>query len=294
MSAPGHVRRLVRTLADGGAHVVVHIDARSDIEPFRETGSAALFLADRVKVHWGGWSQVQATLAMLRAGRESFPDATHFWLISGDTYPLRSVATLNAFLDREPRAQYINVVSMPSRELQKPLTRLSHIYVEHDRNSWVHRPLMLLHDYVPRPYRRGMLPYAGSQWWTITREAADLLLAVDVERDSFARLAKASFIPDEHYIQTLLGNSEFAESIRAGLMYSDWRPGAGKVPRVLAEDNITILEEMSGDAAKTGVGVRLVARKFSDQTADIADAIEERLWPLPLPAPASKRNITKA
>ena len=56
-------------------------------------------LAKSVKCGWGEWSLVQATLNMIEAGVKAFPDATHFFLISGDCMPVKPAAHVHAALE---------------------------------------------------------------------------------------------------------------------------------------------------------------------------------------------------
>jgi hypothetical protein len=274
---------------EGGADVVAHVDAKVDPKPFcAGAPSEVRFVADRVGVQWGGWSLVAATLRSLRDGLADFPTATHFSLISGDSYPLRPVPTISAYLDEQPGVNFLSAVTMPSTREGKPLTRLSHHWIEHDpRTDRFAHALNAWYRIARRPYRRslgGMRPYGGSSWFTITRDSAEYVLGHSDPRDPFVRLCTSSLCPDEHFIHTILMNSEHAERVKANLMYADFSGGWDSPPALTAE-HIRTLAQLPGSTRDTysfGRQTLAFARKFGDASPEIVDLVEETCWPLPL------------
>lgn len=88
---PQHLGALIEQLDDGNAHFFVHIDRKSDIEPFRNAvkSERAVFLDKRLPITWGKWNLVQATLDLLQRAYHESPSA-HYQLLSGDSYPIKS------------------------------------------------------------------------------------------------------------------------------------------------------------------------------------------------------------
>ena len=54
------------------------------------TENENVVFAKRVRCGWGEWSLVQSTLNALELAEKTFPDATNFFLISGDCMPAKS------------------------------------------------------------------------------------------------------------------------------------------------------------------------------------------------------------
>lgn len=98
---PPQVLRLVRALADGpSARVLVRHDGRrSRLERAAIEAAGAEVIDDDIEVEWGRWSQLESILGCLReAGRRHDPDWT--LVVSGQDYPLRSMAAIEADLAR--------------------------------------------------------------------------------------------------------------------------------------------------------------------------------------------------
>lgn len=293
---PAHFHRLVRALTAHSA-VVAHIDARVDERPFHSDDPRLSFVSDRVRVTWGGFSQVEATLALLRSARSLHPDATHIWFISGDSYPTRDPRALHEMLADNPDRQLINIRPMPAPEMGKPITRLSRLWIPHDPRT---NPLALgfkaIQRIVPQPYRRsleGLRPYAGSNWFALSAAAVDWILARSQELPRFRRLCRHTICSDEHYLQTLFGDSPFlADAVPVG-MFADFTTPPGPWPCVLGVDQIDRIVASAESGATSGYGTTTTyfARKFRDDSVDLLREIEERLWPLPLTEPSRARFV---
>ncbi|MFY0407329.1 beta-1,6-N-acetylglucosaminyltransferase [Solicola sp. PLA-1-18] len=287
-AAPAHLARLVEALGEEGDAVVVHVDGKVDEAPFRRAAPDAHFVAERVRVRWAGFSTVQAMLNLLRTSRREVPDADHYWLVSGDAYPLRSVAGLRAHLAAHPGAEYLSLVPMPSVEMEKPLSRISHPYLEHDprKHPWLHRLVLAVHLRLPRPYKRalgGLQPWCGSPWFTFTADAVDHVLRETDARPEYVRLMRRSFCVDEHYFQTLIGSSSFLSRCRPSLQYHDFRPD-GDLPRPaqIAPRHVDELAAFVDHPPVDAYGEReyLFARKFNDGAPEVVDLVRDRLWGL--------------
>jgi hypothetical protein len=92
-----------------GDYVAIHFDARARDADYAAITSAladnagVVFAKKRIKCGWGAWSLVQATLVTVDMAEQSFPDATHFYMLSGDCLPVKSAAYAHRFLDDADR-----------------------------------------------------------------------------------------------------------------------------------------------------------------------------------------------
>jgi len=83
-----------RVLTAKGDYLAIHIDANAGAGFFETikagvAGNSSVVFAKRVKCGWGEWSLVKASLNMIDVAADSFKDATHFFLMSGDCMPVK-------------------------------------------------------------------------------------------------------------------------------------------------------------------------------------------------------------
>lgn len=90
---PKQINKLIQVLSHPDVDLYVHIDKKSEIsaEQINLNTSNVKILndEDRVDVRWGTFSQVKATLNLLKEAYEKKYD--YYWLISGQDFPLVSV-----------------------------------------------------------------------------------------------------------------------------------------------------------------------------------------------------------
>jgi len=67
-----------------------------------------------------------------------------------------------------------------------------------------------------------LIPYGGSTWWALSREACELVTAFVARERDFVRFFHHVICPDESFFQTIVGNSELRSQIRRNVTYVDW------------------------------------------------------------------------
>lgn len=284
-ASPNHFARHIDALTCGGNRAVVHVDAKTNIDPFRGANPAATFVEDRVRVNWGGFSIVEATLRMMRAAVAAVPDADWYALTSGDAYPLRDQGAIEEFLNSDGGAAYMSILPMPSPGVDKPLRRLSGYYIEHDpRTTKASAFYKAVHRLIHRNYGRalgGMRPYAGSQWAVWRADVVRYLIEQVDTRPGFVEFCRNTHIPDEHFFQILLGNSPFADAVRPGVMYSDFSRTSGG-PAILGDGHVERwrTSPLTWSSAY-GHHELLFARKFPDDSADLVARVQRQVWQVP-------------
>ncbi len=87
-----HLADMIRLLADEHAFFFIHIDKKSDIEPFRKAirSPQCFFTEKRVTINWGGWSMVEATLNLIRAALDHDAQFKYYQLLSDSCFPIKS------------------------------------------------------------------------------------------------------------------------------------------------------------------------------------------------------------
>lgn len=141
---PGRLKNLIQKLSAPWVSIYIHIDAKVDIEPFRplqNLKNVTLLEDTRIKVYWGGWSQVEATLAIMRiALKQKRHD--RLVLMSGSCYPLFSQEYIRSFF-KGNNLEYLSSAKMPNPNNGKPLTRLTRWRLEGGSREQGLKPLSI-------------------------------------------------------------------------------------------------------------------------------------------------------
>src|SRR4051812_36124314 len=108
---PAQVIRLVNVLRHPDTDIYVHVDKKVPIEPYLQLASLpnVYLIQDRVKVFWGGYSVVQATLNSFRQIIGSGIKYDFINLLSGQSYPLKPAAVIHKFLSDNPGKLFMNI-----------------------------------------------------------------------------------------------------------------------------------------------------------------------------------------
>lgn len=278
---PRHLRRLLTSLASLDSSCFVHIDKKSTIDLRKLSSDTVYFLHNRIEVHWGDFSIVEATLALIERALRDPRRFDRITLLSGSDYPIRSVQYIECFFKRHHSAEFIDVVPMPSEVHNKPLHRLTRFRPRASENpikTIVRKSLQNI-GLIPRErdYKRalgGLAPYAGSQWWSLTRDACEYVERFISVNPNVVNFFRNTLIPDEMFFQTIVANSPFKENVRSNLTFADWSAG-GPSPALLSNRHVELFASITKSGPGNGLGDDeiLFARKFSDENQDVVNAI---------------------
>jgi hypothetical protein len=284
-----HLQRLIAALSSGSpgsCSFFIHIDRKADIAPFLTLkGSNIHFVQERVSVFWGDFSQVEATLALVRTALADLCRFDRLVLLSGVDYPLRSASSIERFFESKPNAEFMNLVAMPADAVGKPISRLTTYRLRPGDKliARVMQKLLMMAGVVPRtrdykPVFRALAPYGGSTWWALSRAACDAILVFVAREADVVEFFKNTVCPDESFFQTILGNSDFKPRIVPNLTYTDWS-GGGASPANISERHLALFQTMSSSATgdSYGGGEKLFARKFADEPADLVARLDRQI-----------------
>jgi hypothetical protein len=249
---PRHVASLIAQLDTPATRFFIHVDRKSDIVPFRDAIASprATLIEDRLRIYWGGWNMVCATLELLRrARREARADC--YQLLSDSSVPIKSNAAIARRLDGSG-ANYLTI----SHEITPGSPFYWWVAQYHwldvallnkiEKSRWGNFARRLLGPTTRRRPPRGLKLYKGSQWWCLTDACAAYVLDVVERRPDLVRFFRRTRIPDETFFHTIIGNSPFAATLspgfaggmQAGNHYIRWREGT---PAVLGEADLDVL-----------------------------------------------------
>ncbi|MCV2869356.1 beta-1,6-N-acetylglucosaminyltransferase [Defluviimonas sp. WL0002] len=223
---PEGVIRQAKSLAEAGDVVAIHFDGRSGAESYKKIrqgldGVAGVtFAARRIKCGWGEWSLVAATLEAVKAARAAFPDATYYYMISGDCMAIKSAEYAHALLDAED-VDYIESFDFFESGWIKTGIREDRLIYRHLFNERTHKPLFYASLNLQRrlglarAIPKGLRMMIGSQWWCLRRDTIDKVLAFCQSRPDVVRFFRTTWIPDETFFQTLVRHLVPGNEIRS-------------------------------------------------------------------------------
>lgn len=266
---PEGIVRQARQLTAVGDFVSIHFDARAPRQAYQQIqddladNPNVTFARRRVKCGWGEWSLVQATILAVEAAAETFPRATHFYMVSGDCMAIKSSAFAHRFLD-ERDADYIESFDFFESDWIKTGIKAERLIYRHIFNERTQKKVFyaMLEAQKRLGLARRIPPdlqvMIGSQWWCLRRRTVESVLAFAKERPDVVRFFRTSWIPDETYFQTLVRHlvpeTEIVNRTLTFLMFSDYG-----MPVVFHDDHYDLL--LSQDS--------LFARKISPEATDL-------------------------
>jgi hypothetical protein len=258
-----------RRLTDVGDYVAIHFDGRAKTADFKAIHDAlkdnpnVVFTKRRVKCGWGEWSLVAATLEAVRAAEAAFPDATHFFMLSGDCMPIKSAAYAYKFLDRED-VDYIESFDFYASDWIKIGLKEERLIYRHWFNERTNKKLFYaslraqVRFGLQRQVPSDIAMQIGSQWWCLRRRTIEWILDFIRKRPDVMRFFRTTWIPDETFFQTLVRHLVPEQEVRCRtltfLLFTDYG-----MPVVFYNDHYDLLKSQD----------YLFARKISPQALEL-------------------------
>ncbi len=244
----------------------IHIDKKASIQDDITKNDNVFFIDDinRVNVQWGGYSQVEASLSLLKTAFNN-DKYLYYWLCSGQDYPIKSTAEITSVLKKSD-CNYIHVIKdntkyqkrvdinypswMIGRSLPQKILKTLYIYVTGGRTE----TLPLFKKRRPKEVNVQF----GSSWWCLNEPTVQWLLQYIKCNPEFIQFFKRTLCPDESFYQTLVMTSPYRDYVKDNLVYVDWSENNNS-PKTLTREDWPLLQ-------KSG---KLIARKI-DSTVDPA------------------------
>lgn len=232
----GVIAQALRLVAAGDC-IAIHFDARAKLADYARIRAAlgdnprVTFARRRVKCGWGEWSLVAATLEALRAAVAAFPGATHFYMLSGDCWPIKTAEHVRAQLAAED-VDYIESFDFFASDWIKTGLKDERLIYRHWFNErlskrWFYRSLALQRSLkLERKIPADLRIRIGSQWWCLRRQTVEAALAFIDRRRDVVKFFRTTWIPDETFFQTIVPHLVPEREIRVRtltfLMFTDY------------------------------------------------------------------------
>ena len=223
--APGVIAQ-ARRLTASGDFVSIHFDGRADptahaaIRAALNDNPSVTFAQRRHKCGWGEWSLVAATLEAVRTAVAAFPQASHFYMLSGDCMPIKSAEYAHGFLDAEDCDYIENFDFLTSDWIKTGLKEERLIYRfwfnERTQTRLYYASLAIQQRLgLTRKVPADIRVMIGSQWWCLRRQTVEKVLEFCDARRDVLRFFATTWIPDETFFQTLVPHLVPRNEIRA-------------------------------------------------------------------------------
>lgn len=273
---PAIVQRLLNALLKAGHTVALHYDKKSGDEAFRKLeqafhGNPSVRFARRVKVNWGEWSIVEATLNCIEEIAASGWEPDYVYYASGSDYPIRSSDELVAFLSRNYGKEFIEGVPTDKQRWVKggpQEERYQYRFWFNWRDQKLRATTFLNLQKklgLKRGFVLGLEPYMGSQWWVLTWKTLKRVMEL-ANRREIRRFFKTTLIPDELFFQTLVCNLVPASRIISRPLtlyqFSDYM-----IPIIFCADRVEYLVRQPF----------FMARKLSPHRMEMYDELD-KIW----------------
>jgi len=237
---------LVDQLADEDFLIYVNIDRKSAIE----VGSlhpAAQLVRQRIAIHWGDFSQVQATLNSLAEIVAAVPVFDKVLFVSAQDFPLLSNAQLKRELAKVAGQELLDHVPV-GPEGWNCAHRYHYFYADGANPAaalacrLASRTMRALG--LKRRMVNGYLPYGGSSWWALSRDCVRAILDLVAADPRVTRFFRTVSCPDELFFQTVVMNSRFGpKALSNNFRYIQWPESGARNPQVLAEGDFDRIRE---------------------------------------------------
>ena len=271
-------------LDDSRNDFYIHIDKKVKNFPYDKfiklTKFSRVHFIESTDIRWGDFSMVACELALLKTAIKG--EYRYYHLLSGVDMPLKSNNEIHSFFAEHDGLEFVHFC--PDHLAKAVRDRMDRRYIM----RWM------------KPYKKGVIGFAakmiaylflytqrvlgirrkinknihfgfGSQWFSITSELAKYILS---NEDWIYQHFRFTCCSDEHFLQTLILQSTFADSLFiegknsdcvANMRYIDWKRGN---PYVFRLEDSCLLTESS----------YLFARKFNTKIdSQIVEVIFEHV-----------------
>lgn len=300
---PDQLKRLIEVLLDENSVFYIHVDLKVDIEIFTSQINfpKVYFIKERVNCIWGDFSQVIATINLLKNAILRKEPYSKILFLSGQDYPIQSLKEIDRYMYENKEYEFISFDELPYNETNKLYVNrvlkykinvlnekvdfrlLSPILCSGFTNlrlfiSLVLRNKIKIYEVVSfiRFGRKSIFQdhFKGSNWWAFNYSTAVRIVTyIEKNRAELYKYYNYTLCADEQFFHTILKELmkiEDSIKIKSSLHYVDWQRKNVSLPVIFKAEDFNLLKEQSMNF--------LFARKFdTDVDESILDLIDESI-----------------
>lgn len=215
------LKRLLKRLDFSDSYIYLNIDAKAEISEQeiadikKVCKCAAIKTILRKEITWGGYSQIECELALLKAAVQDANNYYHY--MSGNDYLLVSEKEFKEFFCENRGKEFIGFSRKGFAAQERQRYQVYHFFQEkvgRDKSAlyWLQKALVKLQMYsrVDRTKKFAGIEYEmGSNWCSITDYFAKYLLS---KEQMIREMFRCGFCCDEAFVQTVFVNSPFVNN----------------------------------------------------------------------------------
>lgn len=282
---PNHLAKLVEFLSCDWTRIFIHIDRKVDIAEFRKCISkhkSIIILDDnyRIRVNWGGFSQVKAMLNLLDVSLNFGEHFDRFCFLSGSDFPIKTLNAIKAGFDSEKEFMRID----RRLDASDNNTHCKNVKCLHFMDSQFFKTTGWRPKIQRNVYDKMSL-YHGCALWALTGGCVNYINEFLQRNKDYITFHKHTYCPDEIFFHSIVKSSPFAANIthdfekandlnsyfalnEHGRHYIDWNAKGVTLPKVLNESDMSNL--LSSEA--------FFARKFREgDSGNLLQMIEKAI-----------------
>ncbi|MBU5367918.1 beta-1,6-N-acetylglucosaminyltransferase [Enterococcus avium] len=223
-----NLERLVSNFDDRFFDIFIHIDKKTDSSELSFIKNSTIlsnkanihFIENNIKVFWGGYSIVKAEIKLLSTALSNDKNYSHYIMISGSDYLIKSSKQLRDFLAANREDDFVKAIDLQNLSSDNKLREyVSYIY-KYDypffvnTSSFLFRSVRKLSNLILNRFRvrsllfkDGFHIYQGSQWWVLTEKSANKILNDYYNNQkAYDKLFSKIFAPDEKFFHSIYYN----------------------------------------------------------------------------------------
>lgn len=275
--------KLIEMLDDIDNDIYIHLDKKSDISGDHLCASAKkskVILTERINVEWGGYSQIEATLILLKEALKS--QHIYYHMLAGVDLPIKNIQEINEFYNKNTGRQFIRffdekkaTVEYNKRYGFKNIFRdkfgkKNSIWKVLNKIAFVmQKTLNIRDDSLENRF------FLGASSWDITEDLAKDVVA---EEKNIKKTYKWTSCCDEVFLQTFIYNTKYwkqlwvpyskdGNGMKANMRFIDFSDEYRGSPHTVQIDDIKMLMQSKLN----------FARKFDMKYKDAVAELEKEL-----------------
>lgn len=221
--------------------VYVHFDKKSEIkfaneilEIKKQYRDKVFFVENNIEVYWGGFSQVLAEYNLLKYAYYNNSNYSHFLLISGADFPIKSNNYINKFFSNNEKVSFIQCNKLPADGwgMNGGLDRFQRFWLtdfKNRQNTRVIGRITLSIQKIIGIKKKDYFKvyYGGANWANLSRHAVKYIVELVNNDEQVLNSFKWSRACVEIWKQTILKTSDKNTIVNDCLRYVDW---SGRYP----------------------------------------------------------------
>lgn len=231
---PSLLRRILQILEKTNHYFYIHVDAK--VENYNEFTEVTKDIANvhftkkRISVFWAGFNMVKAELALLEEAKQSPVHFSHYHLISGSDYPLRSNEQFDDFFENNPDSYMCYNYEQDMEKWEPIYNDKANRYYNWDHHGIIGRAIIRIGNSRLGPHLLPLKPienFAGGwQWFSWSDNVVNFVLDYIKKNPRYLKRFKYTGSPDEHFFTTMLASH--LEKLKINkhfpLRYISWEP----------------------------------------------------------------------